>query len=144
MAEFEQMLGETRKLLEQVRSGAAAAPGEADTPPLEGFGEAADGRIRVTAGQGGEIKGIELDPRVMRMASEELAEHLTVAVNAALTDLRSRATTSDTPIDPSVLADRLQEVQDQGLRQMGLFAQGLEDAMARFKEAGSGRGTRGG
>jgi hypothetical protein len=134
--EFDRMLDETRALLEQVRSGQAAPPGDGDEAPPEGHGEAAEGRIRVTAGVGGELTSIELDPRVMRMASEELAAELTSAVNAALRDLRSRARATDAAIDPAVLAERLKETQDQGLRQMALFTQSLDELMTRIGNRG--------
>jgi hypothetical protein len=136
--EFDRILNETRALLEQVRSGQAAPPGDADEAPPEGHGEAAEGRIRVTAGVGGELTSIELDPRVMRMASEELAAELTSAVNAALRDLRSRTRATDVAIDPAVLAERLKETQDQGLRQMALFTQSLDELMTRIGNRGEG------
>jgi DNA-binding protein YbaB len=125
LSDLDRMLTETRKLLGQAQPGTSGEP-------AEGRGSAADGRIRVVAGPGGEITSIELDPRVMRMASQELAEHLTEAVNQALRELRAQATTADTAIPPEVLAQRLAEVQDQGLRQMAVFTQSLQDVMARL------------
>jgi DNA-binding protein YbaB len=136
--EFERMLTETRQLLEQVRSGQAMPPGDAAEAPAEGRGEAADGRIRVVAGVGGEVTSIELDPRVMRMASEELAAELAVAVNAALRDLRARTQATDVAIDPAALQERLREAQDQGLRQMALFTQTLDELMTRIGGRGAG------
>ncbi|ACY96334.1 MULTISPECIES: YbaB/EbfC family nucleoid-associated protein [Thermomonospora] len=128
LTELDRMLTETRGLLSQVRSGKGGASQEA----VEGQGSAADGRIRVVAGAGGEITSIELDPRVMRMSSQELAEHLVEAVNQALRELRAQVTTAETAIAPEVLAQRLAEVQDQGLRQMTMFVEGLRDAMTQL------------
>ena len=130
--EFDRMLSETRGLLDQIRGG--TRPPEADD--TEGRGEAADGRVRVVAGTGGELTSVELDPRAMRMPSEELAEELKSAVNAALRDLRATSQAADTAIDPDVLAERLRDAQDQGLRQMAAFTQSLDDLMTRI-------GTRG-
>lgn len=137
--EFDRMLSETRQLLEQVRSGQAPPPGDWDEQAVEGRGEAAQSRIRVVAGVGGELTSIELDPRVMRMSSEELAAELITAVNAALRDLRSQTRASDVAIDPAVLAERLKEAQDQGLRQMVLFTQSLDDLMTRIGNRDPGR-----
>ncbi len=64
--------------------GVAAELGE-----LVGRGEAADGRIVVEWGHGG-VSDIQLDPRVMRMASTDLADELKVAIAAAAADLRAR------------------------------------------------------
>lgn len=127
--EFDRMLSQTRELLDQMRGGRADPAGGED---VEGRGEAADGKVKVVAGSGGELTSVELDPRVMRMASEELAEELKTAVNAALRELRSRAQAAETPIDPAVLTGLLRETQDQGLRQMAAFTQSLDELMTRI------------
>lgn len=127
--EFDRMLTETRGLLDQIRSGQARPP---DAERAEGRGEAAGGKVRVVAGTGGELTSVELDPRVMRMPSEELAEELRSAVNAALRELRSRSQATGTAIDPDVLAERLREAQDRGLRQMAVFTQTLNELMTQI------------
>ncbi|GAA1775788.1 YbaB/EbfC family nucleoid-associated protein [Actinomadura chokoriensis] len=132
--EFDRMLSETRGLLDQIRGG-GTPPGAAE---VEGRGEGADGRVRVVAGAGGELTSVELDPRALRMPSEELAEELKEAVNAALRELRSRSQAADTAIDPDVLAERLREAQDQGLRQMAAFTQSLDDLMTRIGARSTG------
>jgi DNA-binding protein YbaB len=136
LTELDRMLTETRKLLGQVRSGDGTASSEA----AEGRGSAADGRIIVVAGAGGEITSIELDPRVMRMGSQDLAEHLVEAVNQALRELRAQAATADVSIAPEILEQRLAEVQDQGLRQMAMFTEGLQEVIARLGQRASGPG----
>lgn len=40
---------------------------------MEGWGEAAEGRVRVCVGPSGALKDITLDPRAMRLPSEDLA-----------------------------------------------------------------------
>jgi DNA-binding protein YbaB len=136
LTELDRMLTEARKLLDQTGSGTPETARE----PAQGRGSAADGRISVVAGAGGEITSIELDPRVLRMASAELAEHLVEAVNQALRDLRAQVTSADTAIAPEILAQRLAEVQDQGVRQMAMFTQGLQEAMARLGRRDGGPG----
>ncbi|WUI01184.1 YbaB/EbfC family nucleoid-associated protein [Spirillospora sp. NBC_00431] len=126
--EFERMLSETRALLDQVRGG-GTPPGAED---VEGHGAAADGKVKVVAGAGGELTSVELDPRAMRMPSEELADALRSAVNEALRELRSRSRAAETAIDPDVLAQGLRDAQDQGLRQMAAFTQSLDDLMTRI------------
>ncbi|MFI0404523.1 YbaB/EbfC family nucleoid-associated protein [Actinomadura sp. 3N508] len=133
--EFERMLSETRSLLDQVHGGGARPPG---TEEVEGQGTAADGKVRVVAGAGGELTSVELDPRAMRMPSEELAEEIRTAVNDALRELRAKSRTADTAIDPEVLAGRLRDAQDQGLRQMAAFTQSLDDLMKQIGARGGG------
>lgn len=99
---------------------------------MEGHGAAADGKVKVVAGAGGELTSVELDPRAMRMPSEELADALRSAVNEALRELRSRSRAAETAIDPDVLAQGLRDAQDQGLRQMAAFTQSLDDLMTRI------------
>jgi DNA-binding protein YbaB len=53
---------------------------------IRGTGSGADGRIVVNADHSGRIESIDLHPRVMRLASEELSEELLRAVNAAQDD----------------------------------------------------------
>ncbi|GAA2423115.1 hypothetical protein GCM10010191_38780 [Actinomadura vinacea] len=136
LSEFDRMLAETRQLLEQGGSGPARPAGAEGEAPPEGRGETADGRIRVVAAPGGEVTSIEMDPRVLRMSSEELSAELVVAVNAALRDLRERSQVADVAIDPAVLADRLREAQDQGLRQLAMFTQSLDEIMTRIGDRG--------
>ncbi|WP_345577143.1 YbaB/EbfC family nucleoid-associated protein [Nonomuraea rosea] len=53
---------------------------------IRGTGSGADGRIVVNADHSGRIDSIDLHPRAMRLASEELSEELLRAVNAAQDD----------------------------------------------------------
>jgi hypothetical protein len=71
----------------------------------------------------------------MRLPGEELAEHVTAAVNAAPADLRSRAPADKgrRPI-PAAVAERMREIQDQGLRTMEMITQALTDVLAQVRE----------
>lgn len=57
---------------------------------LVGRGEAADGKVRVEYATGVGMQNLELDPRAMRMGSQELAEAITAAVRQAMGDLQSQ------------------------------------------------------
>ncbi|MXQ64794.1 YbaB/EbfC family DNA-binding protein [Actinomadura rayongensis] len=127
------MLTETRKTLESLRGGKAAPP--PDAPEVEGVGEAADGRVKVTAGTGGRLKQVTLDPRALRMASHELGEAFVAAANAALDDLRAQAATAAADVvDTEALDARVEEIQNESLRQMQQITQALNDAVAKFNQ----------
>lgn len=134
---LDQMLSQARAALESMRRGEQTDSSH-DAEPVEGHGEAADGRIKVTAVTGGRVSAIEIDPRAMRMGSQEMAEQMLVAVNAALDDLRARTTASTAAEVPDLAAlGRLAEdIQNQGLRQMELIRQSVNDTIARL---GGGR-----
>lgn len=135
-SEFERMLQDAQRALGAMRSG-AAAPDEADAPELEGVGEAADGRVKVTTVTGGRLKSVELDPRAMRLASQELGEQIVAAANAALDDLRDKAAAAAPAqtVDTAALARQLQQVQTDGIRQMEQVTGAIEDALTRMRTA---------
>jgi hypothetical protein len=116
----------------------AAADGEAPPPP-EGVGEAADGLVRVTAGAPGRISALTLDPRVMRLPSESLAEEIAAAVNAALADLQEKATAAvPGQVDLGSLSEQLRRIQEDAGRQLTTFTDALVQAQDRL----SGQGGR--
>jgi DNA-binding protein YbaB len=132
-ADLDQMLTRSREML---RAMQAARPSDGDPPP-EGTGEAAGGLIRaVAAGQ--RVTALELDPRVMRMASVELAEQVLIAVNAALQAQSPAGDAAGDPagaVDPRALADELAKIQDQGIRQMTAISEAIAAAVAQMREA---------
>ncbi|WP_235828256.1 YbaB/EbfC family nucleoid-associated protein [Actinomadura rubteroloni] len=131
--ELDRILTETRRTLESLRGGMAAPPPEA--PDVEGVGEAADGRVKVTAGTGGRLKSVTLDPRALRMASHELGEAFVAAANAALDDLRSQAASAaGDVVDTAALGTRGEEIQNESVRQMQQITQALNDAVAKFNQ----------
>jgi DNA-binding protein YbaB len=130
---LDRLLGQAMQALNQVRG---ADDGSPDAEPIQGFGEGADGMIQVTAETGGRLTGIELDPRVLRLTTVDLAQELVVAVNAALADLQARIQDAVAGPDLNSLAEQLKEVQEQSTRQMGTFLQALTDAQERIAAAG--------
>ncbi|SCE84202.1 YbaB/EbfC family nucleoid-associated protein [Micromonospora mirobrigensis] len=127
--EFRQSMDEALRTLRELR---AHRP-DPDAAETRGEGTTADGLITVVAGPGGRIESVTVAPQALREGSDHLGEQLTLAVNAALDDLRERtlAGAPDVP-DPAVLLERLQEVQQQSVRQMRSFLGALTDAQARI------------
>ncbi|ADL44146.1 MULTISPECIES: YbaB/EbfC family nucleoid-associated protein [Micromonospora] len=123
---FGRVLSETMAALQRQTDA-----GEQVAPP-EGVGEAADGLIRVTAGPPGQVTGLTLDPRVMRMASEALAEEIEAAVNAALADLREQAATAPGEVDLGSLGEQLRRIQADAGRQFSMFTDALMQAQDRL------------
>jgi DNA-binding protein YbaB len=124
------MLSQARKTLESLRS--SRQPG-ADA---RGMGEAANGQVRVVAASPGRLESLELDPRVMRMPSKDLAAHVLAAANAALDDLAAQAPSAagiSVP-DPGELAAAVADVQQQSVRQMAAISQAITAAVQRAKE----------
>jgi DNA-binding protein YbaB len=95
---------------------------------VRGTGTAADGQIVVGADASGRIDSIRLNPRVMRMASHELATELLRAVNAAQDDCarQANALIAEAGVDTSVdqaafeaMERRLLEAHDAFMKEMG-------------------------
>lgn len=135
-ADLDSMLSEARRTLESMRSGSAPADPAAEGEAVQGVGEAAEGRVKATASVGGRLKSVELDPRAMRMASAELGEQLVLAVNAALDDLRANsagaaAAAAGAP-DVEALGRQVEQVQNEGMRQMEMITQALSDTISKI------------
>jgi DNA-binding protein YbaB len=130
---FEYRLRQARSSLNKAGSTSSS---DEEGPDLRGEGEAAEGRVRAVAVTGGRIASLELDPRVMRSTPEELAGYLTEALNAALDALRAQASAEqgEAVPDPAVLLERLREVQNEGLRQLSVMSQGINDALASIQD----------
>ncbi|GAA2441738.1 hypothetical protein GCM10010191_67500 [Actinomadura vinacea] len=130
--ELDRMLSEARKALESMRQGDTAGP---PPEPVEAVGESADGRVTVTATTGGRITGVEINPRAMRLSSQELGEQMVIAINAALDELRAKAPTaeSEPAVDPAALQTQLEELQNQGVRQMEMIRHAIGDTLARLE-----------
>jgi len=107
----------------------ANASGGADGEPPEGYGEGADGLVRVTV-VNGLLSNVELDPRVTRMASQDLAEAFTAAANQALADLESKYPVPSYPtFDLAALEGQLAQVQEQSEYQMRQYNQSINEAL---------------
>jgi hypothetical protein len=132
---LDRLIGQTVQALDQLRGAPADADGDGDgaeSEPIEGVGEAADGLIRAVAVSGGELAGLYLDPAVMQMSSATLAEEIVAAVNAAVADLQEQVSGAFGAPDLDALAGQLKEVGEESNRQMGLFLDQLVEAQQRI------------
>jgi hypothetical protein len=111
--------------------GRLADATEGGEPPV-GQGVAADGLLQVTAASG-RVRSIEINSRAMRMPSQDLAEALTEAVNAALADMESKYPTLPiAAIDPAALKAELAQAHEDGIRAMRRYTDSIADALSRF------------
>ena len=126
-------LGDLDQVRQQLR-GLASAATDADGQPHRGQGEAMEGMVKVTA-EAGRLSLVELNPRVMRASSQELAEAFTEAANAALNDLASKLPAVSAPpsVDIAALEDQLAAAQDQARRRLAQFARSVDEAMSRIE-----------
>lgn len=120
---FADVLKGTLELSKQVQAGQDAEPDDE-----EQVVERVEGRIRVTAGPGGEI-GISLKPKAMRLGSEELAQELTSAVNEALASLRERQLNAKN-LDLDAINEQVAELQQKASAQLSSFMDGILRAHA--------------
>jgi hypothetical protein len=136
-AEFERLLGDTRRALETLRNGDGASGDSGE--PLRGKGTAVDGKIEAAVASGGHLETLTVDPRLMRLGSAELCERIVEAVNAAMDDLRAQ-TAQSAPVaaDPVALAGMLEDLQAESARQMARFTQGVAEAVAKISVAAGG------
>jgi DNA-binding protein YbaB len=135
---IQRLLSTTMEALNQARGSVHAGDGTNDeeAEPILGYGESAEGMIRMTAVPGGRLDELYLDPRVMRMTTVTLAEEILAAANAALADLQEKLVGGMAAPDLESLAEQLKDVQEQSTREMASFLQSLEDAQARIAAGG--------
>jgi hypothetical protein len=127
--ELERLMLDTRAMVDSLRAE-KALPGDV---AVEGRGQASDDRVSVTV-RSGRLESITLEPRLLRLAPEELGELVRDAVNAALDDLRGKSSPAAAVPDLAALAETLREVQNEGLRQMTVISEGIAGAMAQIRE----------
>lgn len=58
---------------------------------LKGKGRAADERVEVEVDQSGALAGLKIDPRAMRLGSQELAEAILTAAQQGVRDVNAQA-----------------------------------------------------
>ncbi len=89
-----------------------------------------DGRLRVTM-TAGRVSDVHLDPRALRLPSEDLAAAIQEAVNAAI-DVHNEQVTAGLPGVPPLaeLSRTLDEVTDASRRAMAESVQAMRDALA--------------
>jgi DNA-binding protein YbaB len=131
--EFDDLFARARQALDQVRAGVQPDQGGAEPEPVEA--EAADGQVRVVMTPAGKLSRISVDPRLLREGIDEVCGQITVGVNAAIDEMRSRATLVGA-IDPEALAETLREVQADSVRRMAAFGSVVDDVVNRLIQSG--------
>nr|WP_273378463.1 YbaB/EbfC family nucleoid-associated protein [Actinopolymorpha pittospori] len=76
-----------RQLDQLLESASKLTDMQARVAEIHGQGEAVDGKVRVEADNAGRLVKVELDPRVMRLPSTELAEAFLAAAQQASDDV---------------------------------------------------------
>lgn len=120
---------ETLALVESMWAG-ETPPGHIRDEP-EAHSETEDGRARVVV-RAGVVELIALEPRLLRLPPDKLAELVREAANTAIADLLGRSS-ADTP-DLAELARTLHEVRDEALYQMDAISRSITSAMDRIRE----------
>lgn len=130
-AEFTRMLDATVGALRS----AGAQPQDEETARLRRIGESAQGQVRAEFGADGRLQSLALGPRMMRLGSVELCDHVVTAVNAAIDSMRGDAAAPAVG-DLSQLTEDLEEVRDTAVPRLGAFLQALTDAQQRMAGGG--------
>jgi DNA-binding protein YbaB len=133
-AGIEQLLAQTQRTLAQALGQGGDNAEEAE--PLQGYGEGAEGLIRIIAVPGGQLQDLEMDPRVLRMTTVQLAEEILAAANGALADLQAQLRERMAAPDLDNIADRLREVQEQAVPEMQKYMDALTDVQSRIVAGG--------
>lgn len=120
---------ETLALVESMRAGETPSGQVLDGP--EAHGETEDGRVRVVV-RAGVVELIALEPRLLRLPPDKLAELVREAANMAIADLLGRSS-ADAP-DLAELARTLHEVRDEALHRMNAISRSIASAMDRIRE----------
>ena len=151
-SELERNLAAARRKLDALRASSLAGltrqqvrqdgppGGQPDAVTAHGSGDAADGRVRAVAVSNdafGVIESVELEPRMLRMDTGELAGQVQTALNAALDDMRANAwaapaAAANPGIGAGELTKRLTEVRDQATRQLYQLTSALQDVLAKI------------
>lgn len=119
--------------LTRLREASEAVPRSTAASPPAGTGQALEGKVQVTV-SGGRVSDVRLDPRAMRLPSEDLAAAFREAANAAIDDQNSRSNAA-LPDVPSVdqLGRTLNEISADSIRAMEQSAQGIRDAISAVR-----------
>ncbi|MFF5206589.1 YbaB/EbfC family nucleoid-associated protein [Streptosporangium sp. NPDC000396] len=118
-----------------------AASQQGDGP--SGTGEAAAGLVNAVVGADGLLEKLTLNPRALRSGSQELAEHIVVAVRAAQRHRLSqidKADGDDSAIDDAgldALLQRLDDLEAQANVDFMRLTSALDDTLRRIEESNS-------
>jgi DNA-binding protein YbaB len=105
---------------------------------LVGTGAAADGRVRVTWAAATGLDQLQLDPRAMRMASQDLSAAIKSAITDAMADLRRQTAEvlrTETGASAGGSVAKIEEMQETFTSQMDEITARIDDARRRMERA---------
>jgi DNA-binding protein YbaB len=116
-----------------------------------GRAESQDGRVKIECANEKGLTKVELDPRAMRMASQELAETITAVSQEAMADLRRQTQVAirdafgggDDTFDVETARERRKEVSESFQRALGDAQSEMGRLMKRLEEFGMAPGQGG-
>lgn len=116
-----------------------------------GRAESQDGRVKVECTNEKGVTKVQFDPRVMRMASEELAETVTAVSQEAMTDLRKQTQAAiretfggdEDAFNVEAARARRQEVSETFQRALGDAQSEMGRLMKRLEDVGMAPGQSG-
>lgn len=112
------------------------------TPDIEqwfagfrGHGEAAEGRVRVDVNGTGDIEDVQLDPKAMRLPSEDLAAAFKEAFTSARSDVKQQLSESTPPFQamPEDVRETLDDLQFIADRRLNQFTEMADDLATRIE-----------
>lgn len=107
---------------------------------VRGAGEAANGQVRADVGPDGLLAALHVDPRALRLGSQELARQIVVAVRTAqqayFDRLDAGTEEPDVPegLEPETLVQRLDELEVQALRDFDRLTSTLDKALRGLED----------
>ncbi|WP_214414806.1 hypothetical protein [Sphaerisporangium fuscum] len=132
--DFDRLIEATRRALESVT---ASPP---DLPEVRHQAGRRDGAVRAEAvltASGPRLACLDLDPRVRRLDSAELAELILGSVNEALEGLAGAAGRQAVP-DLDTLPAELRELQDLAAARFGVLADTITDVLRQLERRNGG------
>jgi len=109
---------------------------QSDLDEAEGEGDSPRGLVHARTGPGGVLRDLRLDPRVLRMGTEEAAEEITAAVTAAQRAFAEKADAIMAPVLALRPSTASVDALDQGMRRLDALTADLE-RLARRRDLDS-------
>lgn len=132
MTNLDQQLRDMRRAADGMRIARERIAG------LAGTGSAADGRVRVTWAAGTGLEQLRIDPRAMRLSSDDLAAAVKSALVAAMADLRRQTAEvlrDETGSAPGESVSRIGELRESFGREMDGIADRIDQARHQMERA---------
>lgn len=86
LGDLDKLLAQSKQMVDSL--GAA----QDDLAETAGSGESKNGLVKATVGYDGRVRSVDVSPRAMRLASQELSEAIVAAIDAAHADLETKTT----------------------------------------------------